>query len=445
MIIVNPHQEEESVSGMTCITITVSEYGSSTFSFHNGTRFTQITIPSEATQVWCITNGTLSFVSGNELYNAQLGESCSPSAPCAVLEPEQFWSNKLQSSGYNSSSAACPGATSRWAIWSSDVQDLDNETTTSILGKRFYSNSDLTSPWDGQHGYYNYNAWYNLSETYEGVQPMAVKIDANGYVVDASACFGLVTPTPTPPTYTPTPTPTPTPTTTSTIYRYVMNPCDGVSANIVAASYTTKSIGAVYELTGSTWSNQKWTAISTSTSSYETWIGDLSICDEGGGGGCVVAGTKIEMHDGTLKNVEDVNEGDALMSRIVDGMPDSDNEGTLENWSAINPNTGSELTQVTSRFVFWTTEVYNFNSGLLQTTFDHLHYIKRGELSMIRSADQVKVGDSFIDKNGDEIKITSIVPTQGTFQVFKLSVEEADLYLANGIITHNDKPVPRGL
>jgi hypothetical protein len=45
-----------------------------------------------------------------------------------------------------------------------------------------------------------------------------------------------------------------------------------------------------------------------------------------------------------------------------------------------------------------------------------------------------------IDKDNNLIEITSAVRTHGNFQVWKIDVESLDMYIANGIVTHNDKP-----
>jgi intein/homing endonuclease len=51
------------------------------------------------------------------------------------------------------------------------------------------------------------------------------------------------------------------------------------------------------------------------------------------------------------------------------------------------------------------------------------------------------IGDYLSDKNGEEILIESIEILTGEFTVFNLDVEENDLYIANGILTHNAKAV----
>jgi hypothetical protein len=217
-----------------------------------------------------------------------------------------------------------------------------------------------------------------------------------------------------------------------------MNPCDEESPNFVAASNVQRLTGQTYTLTGSAYQEDNATIISTSTASYDTWIGDVASCS--GGGECLVTGTQIEMHDGTFKNIEDISVGDALMSRVVEGMPNSDDEATLESWEANNPTISTELTQVVAKHVYHKRSVYSINSGLLTSSAKHLHYIKRGDLNMVRSADELQIGDFLIDKDHNLIEITSLIKTHGHFQVFKLDVEESDLYIANGIITHNDKP-----
>ena len=63
----------------------------------------------------------------------------------------------------------------------------------------------MSSPWNGNHGYYGFAQWHALATSWAGTKIMAVKIDGSGYVVDAYICSSS-SPTP---TATPTPTPTP--------------------------------------------------------------------------------------------------------------------------------------------------------------------------------------------------------------------------------------------
>jgi hypothetical protein len=508
MIVGKPHGLSLNALVYKCHTINVNaEGGSTTITYFNSVRYVNVTVAAGGSTTVCGLQGSFSYSSGNTNYVIALGDTCNVFDGCP--EPINYYTQRTEQNGVGSGSAACDDISPINDIWSSDVQNLNTETTTSILGKRFYSDENMSNPWNGNHGYFGTPRWHALASSWGGTKIIAVKIDGDGYVVDAYIC-SVNSPTPTAtPTPTPTPfvanptrfvlecvsgdcaqgtgrtagynsnheigdivglnnvggcweilsvlysgipmstitqeclpsvTPTPTPTATaSTIYKYLMNPCDEESPNFVAASNVPRSINTTYTLTGSAYQDWNATVIGTSTASYDTWIGEAALCS-GGGGGCLVTGTQIEMHDGTFKNIEDISVGDALMSRVVEGMPNSDDEATLESWEANNPTISTELTQVVAKHVYHKRFVYSINSGLLTSSAKHLHYIKRGDLNMVRSADELQIGDFLIDKDHNLIEITSLIKTHGHFQVFKLDVEEADLYIANGIITHNDKP-----
>ena len=509
MIVGKPHGLSLTALIYKCHTINVNpEGGSTTITYFNSVRYVNVTVAAGGSTTVCGLQSSFSYSSGNTNYVIALGDTCNVLDGCP--EPVNYYTQRTEQNGVGSGSAACSDVSPIYDIWSSDVQNLSTETATSILGKRFYSDENMSNPWNGNHGYFGTPRWHALASSWAGTKIIAVKIDGDGYVVDAYVCSAnsptltpTATPTPTPTeassngrfvlecvsgfcaqgtgrtaTYhsnysigdtvtlnnvsgcweimsimlsggagmstiagtcsTPTPTPTPT-ATTSTIYKYLMSPCNEESPNFVAASNIPRNINTTYTLTGSAYQDDNATVIGTSTASYDTWIGEAALCS-GGGGGCLVTGTQIEMHDGTFKNIEDISVGDALMSRVVESMPNSDDETALESWEANNPTISTELTQVVAKHVYHKRFVYSINSGLLTSSAKHLHYIKRGDLNMVRSADELQIGDFLIDKDHNLIEITSLIKTHGHFQVFKLDVEEADLYIANGIITHNDKP-----
>ena len=243
----------------------------------------------------------------------------------------------------------------------------------------------------------------------------------------------------------PQPTPTATPTATAASYVYLMDPCDGVSPYVVAQTNSPKTIGDVYNLTGSGYvDTNPYTIIATSTDLPETWIADLTVCpgDTGGGDKCLLGGTMITLADGTQKAIENIAVGDELKSMVVGDMPDSDNFEVLKLWSQSNPTLSNTTTFVQNNVMSTVDSVLSFNNGRLTSSKDHLHLIKRSGNWMILKASSVVVGDMFIDQNGSEVAITSIEELTGTFNVYKLDVEVSDTYIASGLITHNVKPMP---
>ena len=249
-----------------------------------------------------------------------------------------------------------------------------------------------------------------------------------------------------PPTATPFPDPTPFPTAIpATVYKYLMDPCDGTSEYVVAESQTgAKSIGSVWNLTGSTWSSQSYTIIATSSSFRETYISDAGTC---GGGGidpkCLLEGTMVKLANGTQVAIETLEVGQELYSMIVGNMPDSDDSTVLSNWSQSNPTVSNTTATIVSVEPSTVTSVWNFNNDLLISSEHHLHIIKRSGNWIIKKANEILIGDILMSETGSEIVITSMVEMTGTYTVYKLDIETNDIFVANGIITHNAKIAPQ--
>jgi hypothetical protein len=159
----------------------------------------------------------------------------------------------------------------------------------------------------------------------------------------------------------------------------------------------------------------------------------------GGGGGCVLFGTKIKMIDGTFKHVQDISVGDVLYSKSVDTMPIKEELNNLYDWSSSSIKLTDETVRVVSNRSLSVTEVYSINDGKLFTSWDHNHLCKHNGIWKISKTVDLQAGDSLIDENGKEIIINNIVVMTGQFIVYKLDVEENDLYIANGVLTHNLK------
>jgi hypothetical protein len=217
-----------------------------------------------------------------------------------------------------------------------------------------------------------------------------------------------------------------------------MDPCDGISATFVAKSNTPKSIWDIHDCTGSAYADQAYTITSSTSSQWVTTISAANTCDNQViDPRCLVAGTKITMYDGTKRNIEDLKVGDTLMSANITGMPDTDNEAELEHWAHPNPTIGADLTQVKTIEPSYLGKAYNINSGSLVCSKSHMHFIKRDALYRVISSDELVEGDFLVDKNYNLVEITSLRYIDGTFQVFKLGVEELDMYIANDFLTHN--------
>lgn len=176
---------------------------------------------------------------------------------------------------------------------------------------------------------------------------------------------------------------------------------------------------------------------------YRYWdgstLGPQISCPTGGGGGCFVAGTEIILPDNTVKLIEDLQVGDQLTSYNIKGLPlYSDNQTVLSTWNTLDIQGDYTIATVTNIKPFNTGKIININE-LLQTTPNHRHLVKVGDVWSFIEAKDVKVGDILRNYNNEEVVVETVSEELGNFTAYTLDVEDIDLFYANGILTHNYK------
>ena len=158
--------------------------------------------------------------------------------------------------------------------------------------------------------------------------------------------------------------------------------------------------------------------------------------------GCLLHGTKVMLSDGSEKLIEHLKIGDSLKSLNIEGLSDGEVESLSYKSEILNYVESTTIVKNIKQIE--RSYVYSFNKGLLISSYDHNHFILRNGIHQFLSTTDVIVGDSLMDELGDYIKITSIDKDMrwDRYVVFKLDVEEYDLFFANGILTHNVKVGP---
>jgi hypothetical protein len=148
---------------------------------------------------------------------------------------------------------------------------------------------------------------------------------------------------------------------------------------------------------------------------------------------CFPAGTEISMADGSVKNIEDIELGDKVVSYNLES--EEETIGTVEH-----------LIQKTRE------AVYSINQGLLSPTDDHPLFVRKSdgregwaainpEKSKVaysqRNAMKLEIGDELLTSEG-WVEITSIEKQDGEIQTYTFSVsEEEHDYFANGVLVSN--------
>ena len=161
-----------------------------------------------------------------------------------------------------------------------------------------------------------------------------------------------------------------------------------------------------------------------------------------GGGGCWAYGTMVTMADGTEKPIEEISKGDVLKSPIIPTYPNGE-DNTLwypaSVWSLDNADgiTYEETTVVGLRHVVEPT-YYKLN-GYYRLTGDHFLFVLKNGVWQFARVEELSVGDKFKSQDGSEIEITQREIVASQTLVVDIDVEQNDLFIANGIITHNIK------
>ena len=163
---------------------------------------------------------------------------------------------------------------------------------------------------------------------------------------------------------------------------------------------------------------------------------------------CLLFGTKITKADGSQVNIEDLLVGDTIKAWVPDGLPDEsqDIESDQVEWRfhMLDSATGSYQEVVVSDIVFnFASGYYQLNDGLIKATGTHPMYVWDCEIEKYRfkNIEDILIGDLIVtyDEIGgiNEVEITNIEVITDDVEIVTLNVENADVYLANGIISHN--------
>ncbi len=159
---------------------------------------------------------------------------------------------------------------------------------------------------------------------------------------------------------------------------------------------------------------------------------------------CLLFGTQIELADGTMVNVEDLNVGDQIKSWVPAGLPDEDQdpESDQVDWRFYFSNTleGTSQNVTVSDVTFNFAEGYvSINDGLISATETHPLYVWDNEIQKykFKNIGDILIGDKLIMQDESEVLVTNIELIREDVEIVTVNVEDADVYIANGLISHN--------
>jgi hypothetical protein len=159
---------------------------------------------------------------------------------------------------------------------------------------------------------------------------------------------------------------------------------------------------------------------------------------------CLLFGTKIQLENGTEINVEDLNVGDSIKAWVPAGLPDEnqDPESDQVEWRFFLSDTidGSAQNVTVKDITFNFAEgYYSINDGLIKATGTHPLYVYDSEIQKyhFKNVENLLPNDKLVNGDGTETTITNIEKMTADVEIVTINVENADVYLANGVVSHN--------
>jgi hypothetical protein len=164
---------------------------------------------------------------------------------------------------------------------------------------------------------------------------------------------------------------------------------------------------------------------------------------------CLLSDTPITKADGTIVNVEDLVVGDVIKSWVPAGLPDESLDGTdteETEWRFFQKETNegsyAEVTVKDITFNF-ASGYYNINNGLIKSTGTHPLWVFSYEIQKytFKEVEHILPGDSIVlfdEEDGiSEVLVYDISKVIEDVEIVTLNVENSDVYLSNGAISHN--------
>jgi len=159
---------------------------------------------------------------------------------------------------------------------------------------------------------------------------------------------------------------------------------------------------------------------------------------------CLLFGTKVVLENGSEINVEDLNVGDNIKAWVPTGLPDesitSDSQETEWRFFHSEILDGAEQTVTVQDLTFNFAEGYfSLNNGLIKATETHPLYVYCNEIQKykFKNVGDILPGDKLIMHDQTEVEVFNIEIVKADVEIVTINVENADVYLANGIVSHN--------
>jgi hypothetical protein len=150
------------------------------------------------------------------------------------------------------------------------------------------------------------------------------------------------------------------------------------------------------------------------------------------------SGSLITMYDESTKQIQDIDVGDVVKSYQPIGLPDESSGNPYALYSTTDLSgsfaSGSVVIDIYSEEV----PSYWLANNSIKYTYKSHHFVKKDDTWSFNL--YIEVGNSLLDKDGNEVEITSISEVLESETFYSLNVEDIDTYFQSDILVHNLPP-----
>ena len=154
-------------------------------------------------------------------------------------------------------------------------------------------------------------------------------------------------------------------------------------------------------------------------------------------------GSNIRMYDNSTKQVQDVEVGDVVKSYKPSGMPD---EFFFQDWLSYSSTnlsgsvaSGSVVVRTFSDD-FYGYYLLNGSIKMPNNKGGARYFVKQSDTWSWKIPEDILVGNYFLDKDGNEVEVTSKTEVSQEEIFYSLDVEDIDTYFTSDILVHNIPP-----
>jgi len=151
------------------------------------------------------------------------------------------------------------------------------------------------------------------------------------------------------------------------------------------------------------------------------------------GGACFIAGTKVSMGDGSLRNIEEIEIGDIVLS-FNEKTKSTEGKKVMGLKNPIHDDM-IKYTFTDESFVICTQDHPFYTNDYVLSSYSPELTIERYQLN--REIHRIQIDDNVYTEGGNmKIKNIEVLPADNT-QTYIISVEDNSNFYANGILVHN--------